>query len=459
MKKTVLFILIAVLMLFLFGACNEKTTALTSTGETDGKVVYPAGTVVIYGTGQPQFLQVYYDAWLEKNRDIAPNVKIEIVQTKGAADSREKITMTYLSGAYEDLPDAVYIDAVNAIDLAKGGILKDETSFVNSVVEQFVDGTTEDVTVEGKIWALPDSVRPQVLFYNKEIFDKYDIDPRMMNTMDGYIEAGRQLKEKSNGKVYLSYVDPGNKTWRYWGRRGLMPQANARIWDDEGTVIIGSDEGTKRAFSVLDTLVQENLLLKTPIMEPALYDNMRKGEIATFYMGAFWDEFIRKNVPETSGQWRVMIAPVFEDIGTRGAPVPSYLAVLDKGTEGVYAGLVEKLWLDFHFENDSRIKWVKTMEAQSAPYSNPITKSMLQDPFWKEPSVFYGNTSFREMESLCLENGSVNLVVTPQDAQADEIISVELEKYLASDQTMEKSIQNMDKNLKDRIGKAEILSK
>ena len=41
--------------------------------------------------------------------------------------------------------------------------------------------------------------------------------------MEGYIEAGRQLKEKSNGEVYLSYIDPTSKTWRYWGRRGLMP--------------------------------------------------------------------------------------------------------------------------------------------------------------------------------------------------------------------------------------------
>ena len=30
----------------------------------------------------------------------------------------------------------------------------------------------------------------------------------MMSTMDGYAEAGRLLKEKSGGEVYLSYIDP-----------------------------------------------------------------------------------------------------------------------------------------------------------------------------------------------------------------------------------------------------------
>ena len=62
-----------------------------------------------------------------------------------------------------------------------------------------------------------------MLFYNQDIFDKYGVDAEQMNTMEGYIEAGRQLKEKSNGEVYLSYIDPTSKTWRYWGRRGLMP--------------------------------------------------------------------------------------------------------------------------------------------------------------------------------------------------------------------------------------------
>ena len=95
------------------------------------------------------------------------------------------------------------------------------------------------------------------------------------------------------------------------------------------------------------------------------------------------------------------------------------------------------------------------MVAQNAPYANPISLEMLKDPFWKEPSAFYGNQSFREMEGKGLENASANLSITPQDAEADKIISVELERYIAGDQTMKQTIANMDKNLKSKIGKAE----
>lgn len=272
--------------------------------------------MTIYAYGQPQYLQIYFDNWLERNRDIAPGVKIEIVQTKDVNDAREKISMTYLSGAMDDLPTATMIDPVSLIDLAKGGIVMDVTDDISPQVPNMVDGACSDATLGGKIYGYPDSVRPQLLFYNQRIFDKYGVDPAQMETIEGWIEAGRQLKEKSNGETYLSYIDPTSRTWRYYGRRGLMPQADAHIWDDQGNVVIGSDPGAKLAFTTLDTLCQEDLLFKSAILEPPMYDSIREDKIATFYIGAFWDEFLRLNVPETAGDWRVMKAPVFKEIGT-----------------------------------------------------------------------------------------------------------------------------------------------
>lgn len=383
-------------------------------------------------------------------------VTFDIVQTEGHAQSRENITMTALSGAMEDLPDAVWLDPVNIMDLSQADLLVDESEFLAPYIDQMVDGAADDATINGGIYGLPSSVRPNVLFYNQEIFDKYGVDPSMMTTFDGYIEAGRQLKEKSEGKVYLSYISPSSKTWRYWGRRGLMPQADAKIWDEDGNVVIGEDAGTKLALGALDTLNSEGLLMKTEIMEPALYDAINNQEVATFYIGAFWDEFLRKNCQATSGQWRVMASPVFEEVGTAGAPVSSYFCIVNKG-DNVYQGLLEQLWKDFHFDTESRNAWVESMESQNAPYANPISLSMLEDDFWKEPSEFYGGMSFREMEGKCLENGSKNLVVTPQDAEADEIISAELENYVAGNQTMDEAIANMDKNLKAKIGSATII--
>ncbi len=183
-----------------------------------------------------------------------------------------------------------------------------------------------------------------------------------------------------------------------------MPSAGAKNVDENGEVVIGSD-GTQKALGALDTMNSEGLLLKTTIMEPALYDAINKQQVATFCIGAFWDEFMRKNCEATKGQWRVMSAPAFEGVDKAGAPVSQYMAIIEKG-DNPYSELFRQMWYDFTFDTQAKEVWVNSMEEQNAPYSNPVSKEMLEDPFWKEPSDFYGGQSFREMEGKCLENGA-----------------------------------------------------
>lgn len=428
---------------------------LTAVAGAEEKKVFPAGTMTVYGYGNPQFLQLYYDDFLERHRDIAPEVKIEVVQTKNAQDSREKISMTYLSGALEDLPTLAYIDPVGLKDLANGGIILDMTDYLTPLLPDLVDGAANDATVRGRIYGLPESVRPQLLYYNQKVFDELGIDPAQMTTVEKWIETGREIKEKSNGEVFLSYIDPGRNTWRYYGRRGLMPQANARIWDENGKVVIGTDPGAKMAFDALDTMYQEDLLFKATVFEPPLYDAVREGKIATFYIGAFWDEFMRQNVADVAGDWRVMNAPVFESIGKGGAPVSQYYIIMNN-PEDPYTELARMLWEDFTFNIEARQAWVTKVDEMNGPYANPISLKMLEEPFWKEPSDYYGGQSFRAGEAAGLQNPSLNLVVTPQDAEADVIITAEVESYVAGDQTMEQAIANMQKNLEAKIGTAAV---
>lgn len=457
-RNVVISALLAGLMSISVCGCGSTPAASSGTsGSEAGVTQYPAGTLTIYMNGNPQYRQQYFETWLEEHRDIAPEVEVEFVQVESNADAREKVTMTALAGAIEDLPDAVFLDRLNLMDLVEADLLLDETEFLSPLVDKMVDGAVDEGIVQEKMYGLPDSVRPQLLMYNKAIFDQYGIDPEMMATMDGYIEAGRQLKEKSNGEVYLSWIGSNDMTWKCWGRRGLMPQANAKIWDDEGNVVIGQDEGTKLALGTLDTLYSEGLLMRVEMYDPAMYDATNNHQIATYYLGAYWDEFMRQNCQATAGEWRVMSAPVFEEVGTAGAPVSSYMCIVNKGEDTVYQGLLEQIWHDYTFDSASRMAWTESMEEQNAPYSNPISLEMLEDEFWKEPSDYYGGQSFREWEALTLQNGSANLIVTPQDAEGDTIISAEIEKYVAGSQTMEQAIANMDANLKAKIGTAEVV--
>ncbi len=416
---------------------------------------YPDGTILWWATGQPQFRKQYFDTWLNAHRDIAPNVTLEATTISTTNDGQQKIAMYNLAGDYEAMPHIMFLDTVGVVNMATNDLLLDMTDFYTPIADQFVPGAAGDATINGRIYALPDAVRPQVLFYNAAVFEKYGVDPSIMSTFDGYLEAGRQLKEKSNGEVFLSYIDPSTFTWRYWGRRGLMPQANARIWDENGNVVIGEDAGAKLALGFLDKLHSEGLLYKTNMMQQPLYEATDEGKIATYYIGAFWDEFLRGNLTETAGDWRVMPAPVFSEVGTGGAPVSTYYCLVDKHDD-TYLGLLQQMWYDFATDGEAYKAWVNEMMKQSGPYNNPISLEMLTDPFWQEGSDFYGGQSFRKAESDALNNPSANMIVTPNDAEADEIISAELEKYVAGEQTMDEAIANMDRELKSRIGQAEM---
>ncbi len=452
---SLLFTFVLVLSGCVAPSAPPANTANDDTGSEVEAPAFPPGKMVVYGYGQPQYWQQFFEDYLAAHPDVAPGVTVEMVQTEGEADARQKIQLSFTAGAYNELPDATASAPVSMKALADGGVLMDVTEYVEQFEDRFVAGALDQLYYKGRIYCLPKDLRPQVLFYNQAIFDQYGIDPADMTTIEGYIEAGRQLKEASDGEVYLSYVDPGSFTWRYWGRRGLMPQAGAQIWDEGGNVVIDTDPGAKRAFGTLSTLYEEDLLYKSAIFQPPLYEATREGKIATFYIGAFWDEFLRKNLPDMEGSWRVMPVPVYEDLQLGGAPVVGLECLVNK-PDPVYADLYKTIWEAYQFDSEARNQWTEQMVEQEAPYSNPIALDLLTDPLWQEPTAYYGGQSFRAAEASGLVNVSKNLVVTEADAEADAIISAELENYVAGNQTMAEAIANMGEQLRSRIGTAPV---
>ena len=313
-----------------------------------------------------------------------------------------------------------------------------------------MEGAFDQATYNGRIYGMPYTLQPKMMFYNQDIFDQYEIDPQRMSTFEGYIEVGRELLEKSDGKVKLTYVDPGSYTWRYWFRRGLMPQANARIWDENGNVAFDKDPGTRLAMETFNTLLSEGMLLNVGIFSTEQYEAARRGELATYYIESFWDTFLRGNLQDMSGSWRCMPAPVFEEIGTAGAQVIAMYCPINTGNEEKTKLFVDML-LDFNLNAAERNQWTEDMLAMDYATEHPITKELQADPYWLEASDFYGGQSYRQMVTASFENPSANLEVNLNDAEADSIISSEIEKWVAGSQDMEATISAIGEQLRIRL--------
>ena len=415
----------------------------------------PPGKLVFWAFGQPKFLQLQIDDYFKRHPSEVQGVTAEVVATKGEEEVRQKTMLAYASQTWDDMADVISTFPVSMQAMADAGVLMDVTAYLAPFKDKFVAGAYDQAFYKGKMWALPRSLRPQLLFYNKEIFDKYRIDPKQMATFEGYLEVGRKLKAASNGQVFLSYEDPGSRTWRYWGRRGLMPQAGAKIWDDDGNVVIDKDPGALRAFRYFETLHKEGLLYNSIILQPPLYQATREGKIATFYIGAFYDEFLKANDKDMAGKWRVMPAPVFSDLKLGGAPVVDIVGLTAK-PNAPYAELFKRIWYDYNFNSPARQAYTEEVLRENGPVQNPLSKAMLEEPFWRRPDPYYGGESFKQMEGMGLRSVSQNMRVTTADAEADTIISAELEKFIANAQTMDQAIANMGQTLREKIGTAPV---
>jgi multiple sugar transport system substrate-binding protein len=413
----------------------------------------PPGKMVLWAFGQPQFWQLQIDDYFRRHPAEVQGVTADVVATKGEEEVRQKTMLALASQTWDDMADVISTFPVSMQALADAGVLMDVTSYLAPFKDKFVPGSYDQIWFKGKLWALPRSLRPQLLFYNKDILDRYKIDPKQMATFEGYLEVGRKLKAASNGQVFLSYEDPGSRTWRYWGRRGLLPQAGAKIWDDEGNPVIDTDPGALKALRYFETLHKEGLLLNSAILQPPLYQAAREGKVATFYIGAFYDEFLKANDKDMAGAWRVTAAPVFSGLNLGGAPVVDITGITAK-PKAPYAELYKRVWYDYNFNSAARQAYTLDVLRLNGPVQNPLSRAMLDEPFWKEPDPFYGGQSFKQMEGLGLRNVSQNMRVSTADAEADTIISAELEKFVANAQTMDQAIAAMGRVLREKIGKA-----
>ena len=168
-KKSISLTLLALLLVVMvaFPALAQKT--------------YPDGKILIYSTGQPHFRELFYQPSIHRLPLMLMwkrcKWKLCMLAFKDCMDN--------LAGAYKDMPDVIMLDAVGIMNQL-AGLLLDMTDYWTPIADQFVQGAVLDATIDGRVWALPDAFVPNYCLQRSN-FEKYDIDPAMMATFDGYL--------------------------------------------------------------------------------------------------------------------------------------------------------------------------------------------------------------------------------------------------------------------------------
>lgn len=202
----------------------------------------------------------YYKTLIEAFEAKFPNIKVEVVEF--AADEYDNVIVTQLSGKQDF--DVVYTKSTPALSaLIKQGHIYALDEFIksdDSFKSEDYAGLVDQLTLDGKTYALPFRYDNNLIYYNKDLFDAAGVDyPQDGMTMAEYHElAAKMTSGEGNEKVYGAHVHtwPSN-VYDYPNRTGdfyfIDPDTYGSLTEYYNEILAMQDEGLVQDFGVLQS--------------------------------------------------------------------------------------------------------------------------------------------------------------------------------------------------------------
>ncbi|WP_436374021.1 ABC transporter substrate-binding protein [Cytobacillus sp. BC1816] len=211
MKKLGVFFLILLMVTFTF-ACSNKAEPSSSGGDSKKNDEQVELTFMIWGNEAHQEM---YNKLLEKFYETHPNIKVNL-ESVPFPDYQQKITVL---AAGRELPDIGWAAERMVPQFMENGILEDVSSFKDDAeynMDDFFPSTLELFEKDGKLYGLPFSTPPMVLFYNEDLFVNAG-----EQTPNEHVEAGTwtwEQFEKSSKAISASGTYGANffRDWNTW---------------------------------------------------------------------------------------------------------------------------------------------------------------------------------------------------------------------------------------------------
>lgn len=158
-----------------------------------------------------------------------PNIKIEFLHIP--QNYFQKLHLLFASNL---APDIIFINNHYIPKYAEKNLLEDLTSYIDK--QDYFSKPIECLTYNGRIYAVPRDVSNLVIYYNKTLFDKYNIPyPKQNWTLEEYINIGKTFAK--NGIWGISFETDAIFWLPY-----LMSNGAGILSDDGKQLIINSEK-------------------------------------------------------------------------------------------------------------------------------------------------------------------------------------------------------------------------
>lgn len=244
-------------------------------------------------------LQAVVALWNREHPDV--QVTMQIVPG-GGSGGYQKMYASLRAGNPPDIAHVEYQELAafmlvqGLTDLKPYGIEKYQKDFAEWQWSQGIFG-------DG-IYTMPWASGPMGMFYRKDLFDRWDIEPPA--TWADFATAARTVRKKAPDS-YLHSFPSSNSAWF----EGLVWQAGAhwiRTDGDTWVVDVNSDQ-TRMVTEFWEKLIRDDLVIVENDGQSAWYKQIQQGRLASFVSADWYDNLLATNAPGTSGKWRTTRMP------------------------------------------------------------------------------------------------------------------------------------------------------
>ena len=352
-----------------------EATAVTTVGPDDGTHFEMWSFVDVHN----EFYAKMVEQWNEEN----PDKQIQITfSTYPYSDMHNKLMMSLQAGSgAPDLCDVEIGQFPNYTgdDCPLVPLTDALAPYEADLVQSRLDVYSK---ADGTRIGVPTHVGAAVMYWNAEIFEEYGLDYKSVKTWDDYTALGEQLKEASNGEVYLTSVDTGGVDW--------MWVAMAEYGEDwtggpDGEVNVQLDS-VKKMMTMQQQWLEDGIAMISTdghVDLEAGFKNVSEGKIASFPKAMWYMSRFMNYMPEMEGKYDITTIPVFEEgqkcsvgIGGTGTVVTQQCENPELAAEWIawakcsQAG-EEHIWNDLGFDVCNTALWYDDAFAfdESNPYN------------------------------------------------------------------------------------------
>ncbi|MEV0314583.1 sugar ABC transporter substrate-binding protein [Nonomuraea fuscirosea] len=243
-----------------------------------------------------------------------PDITVEVVNAGSSQDEYKALDNAIQAGS--GVPDLVMFEYFAVPYFAVPGKLADLGELgADRLKQDFVPAAWSDVTVNGKVYAVPSDYGPSAMFYNESTLKKAGIDEPPA-TWEAYYEAAKKIH--ALGDDYYIAQDTGDIFFLL----SLIWQAGGRPFKVDGTKvrIDFTDPGTTKAVAFWQKLLDEGLInTKITGWSDDWNRALNDGTLATQTMGGWLTSTLPERAPKSSGDFRVALMPQWQQGAKTGA--------------------------------------------------------------------------------------------------------------------------------------------